>query len=173
MLFTRNGLGAKLLNDELSRIPWLQLRLGQWKVTYNREQSSSEVPMGYQFLRRFLSSLALSLMLGALPVSGQENSLRCDIGGYDPELRPDPEGVATPVRITLFVVYIEQVNDVDQSFRTDLFAVFRWADPRLAESVMASGRENCRFSPEAIWTPHLALFNRRDTAFQAPAASRH
>ncbi len=106
--------------------------------------------------------------MSALPASAQDNGQRCELGGYDPDLRPDPDGVATTVGITLFVVDIEQVDDVDQSFRADLFTVFRWTDPRLAASVRASGRENCRFSPEAVWTPQIVLFNRRDTAYQAP-----
>ena len=69
---------------------------------------------------------------------------------------------AGPARIGLYVVDIEQVDDADQSFRTDLFAILQWTDPRLASAVLASGYDECRFLRAEVWTPQLVLLNRRD-----------
>ena len=92
----------------------------------------------------------------------------CDLTDYDPTIRPDPEGQPTVVRIGIYVVEIDQVDNVEQSFRVDFFVLVSWNDARLGEVVHNGGRNRCFFSRLAVWEPRLVLFNRRDLTPQLP-----
>lgn len=91
---------------------------------------------------------------------------------YDPALRPDPEGKPTEVGIGIYVIDIERVDDVEQTFRADLFAILRWRDPRLATSVQSSGLQECRVPREEVWNPAIVLFNQGSYDRQLPDVVR-
>jgi len=72
--------------------------------------------------------------------------------------RPDPEGVPTDIKISMFVFDIPAIDDTKQTFDTDFRIVMRWFDPRLA-----SDKEEIRQIPiEEIWHPLVAIQNLRD-----------
>ena len=91
---------------------------------------------------------------------------------YDQARRPDPEGKPTEVGIGIYVIDIERVDDVDQTFRADLFAILRWRDPRLATSVRRSGLRECRVPREEVWNPAIVLFNQGSYDRQLPDVVR-
>jgi hypothetical protein len=51
--------------------------------------------------------------------------------GYDPSRRPGAPEVATPVVIGVFVVDVDRVDDMEQSFRVDILVTANWTDERL------------------------------------------
>jgi hypothetical protein len=74
------------------------------------------------------------------------------------ELRPDPKGVPTKIKVGLYVIDISSVNDAEQTFTADIYASVVWNDPRLA----GKGYRKMRVE-ELLWYPHMILLNRRDT----------
>jgi len=112
------------------------------------------------------------LTASAVPMMGfaQSPAAPCDLAGYNADARPDPEGTPTDVRIGVFVADIDKVDNLDQSFRTDVFITMEWEDPRLAVIVQAAGSQTCRFPRETVWNPQLVLFNQRST--QSPLPDR-
>ena len=51
--------------------------------------------------------------------------------GYDPSRRPGAREVATPVVLGVFVVDVDRVDDMEQSFRVDILVTANWTDERL------------------------------------------
>jgi len=107
---------------------------------------------------------ALGLILSLAPVSAlaQGPPPTCDLGDYDPSQRPDPAGTPTEVGIGVYVVHLDRVDNLDQSFRLDALFRFSWRDPRLAEVVGTASVEHCRFPRAAVWDPRIIIFNRQD-----------
>ncbi|KPK09120.1 MAG: hypothetical protein AMS20_01015 [Gemmatimonas sp. SG8_28] len=68
--------------------------------------------------------------------------------------RPDPDGAPTPVRVGMYVVDIEQIENARQQFVVDFVVDLIWRDPRLAG---APGRR----SLHEVWHPQASLFNQR------------
>jgi len=116
--------------------------------------------------------LAATLLIASflLPAPGwtQGAGEACDLTGYDPTVRPDPAGTPTEVEIGVYVVEIDQVDNVGQGFRIDLFVLVSWSDSRLGRVVRDAGRSRCLLPRLAVWEPRLVLFNRRDLTPQLP-----
>ena len=111
-------------------------------------------------MRAFVAGLVLSL--APLAALAEGSTPRCDLGNYDPAQRPDPEGTPTEVGVGVYVVQVDRVDNVDQSFRLDTFIRLSWRDPRLAAVVAAAGVSSCRFPLADVWEPRIILFNRRE-----------
>jgi len=70
--------------------------------------------------------------------------------------RPDPEGVPTVVVVDTFICDVITIDNVDQSFRTDLYFTATWEDPRLA----GAARRDLPLAD--IWHPNLMIVNERN-----------
>ena len=117
-------------------------------------------------VRGFVAGLVLS----SAPVAAlaQGSASVCDLGDYDPLRRPDPEGTPTEVGIGIYVVQLDRVDNVDQSFRLDAFFRLSWQDPRLAAVVNKAGAQQCRFPRGDVWEPRVIFFNRQDASLLMP-----
>jgi hypothetical protein len=75
--------------------------------------------------------------------------------------RPSINGEPTVVELNLFVIDVDEIDDVNQRFSVDLFVVAHWQDPRLAlPEVKRNGKT--RFLPmDDVWTPRILLLNDR------------
>lgn len=69
--------------------------------------------------------------------------------------RPDSVGVATPIEISIFVLDIEQIDNLKQDFTSDFLVILRWKDARLA------GDERKEYI-EDIWSPNIQVLNGRN-----------
>jgi gamma-aminobutyric acid receptor subunit beta len=121
--------------------------------------------------RSLLRATSIALLLSpfmALSVSAQGGAEPCTLVNYDPTVRPDPEGKPTAVRVGIYVVEIDQIDNVEQSFRIDFFVILSWHDARLGDVVRHAGRNRCVLPRLAVWEPRLVLFNRRDLTPQLP-----
>jgi hypothetical protein len=75
--------------------------------------------------------------------------------------RPDPEGVPTKVYIGLYLLDLISIDDVNQSFTADIFAMVRWNDPRLAIKDPSESPILRNFDLEEIWHPMTYIINQR------------
>jgi hypothetical protein len=82
--------------------------------------------------------------------------------------RPGPEGEPTQVKLGIFLIDIDEINDVDQRFSVDLFFRLRWNDPRLALPEGDQGIGLRTFSLDDIWTPKALIVNDRGLNTQLP-----
>ena len=75
--------------------------------------------------------------------------------------RPSRNGEPTDIEIGVFVIDIDDIDDVNQRFNVDLFIVARWQDPRLALPE-AERKGKVRFMMiNDVWTPKILLLNDR------------
>jgi len=80
--------------------------------------------------------------------------------------RPTLNGEPTVVEINLYVIDVDEIDDVNQRFSIDLFLVARWHDPRLALPE-AERKGKVRFMKvDDIWTPRILLINDRGLTSQ-------
>jgi len=73
--------------------------------------------------------------------------------------RPSRNGEPTDIEIGVFIIDIDDIDDVNQRFNVDLFIIARWQDPRLALPE-AERKGKVRFMMiNDIWTPKILLLN--------------
>jgi len=123
-------------------------------------------PFSVFFMHTVVAGLALSLLPAAALAQGLPPG--CDLVDYDPSRRPDPAGTPTEVGIGVYVVHLDRVDNLDQSFRLDAFPRMSWRDPRLGKVVETAGVEVCRFPRDAVWDPRIIIFNRQDANVLLP-----
>ncbi len=70
-------------------------------------------------------------------------------------LRPDSNGTATKVEVSIFVLDIEEIDNLKQDFTADFLVLTRWKDARLA------GDERKEYI-EDIWSPNIEVLNGRN-----------
>jgi len=75
--------------------------------------------------------------------------------------RPDPEGVPTPVSISIYVIDIEYVDNLRQNFTADFMVVTRWKDERLKG-------DDRTLDLDEIWWPNATVLNGRDLSSLMP-----
>ena len=75
--------------------------------------------------------------------------------------RPSRNGEPTVIELGVFIIDIDEIDDVNQRFSIDMFLVARWQDPRLALPE-AERKGKVRFMMiDDIWTPRVLLLNDR------------
>jgi len=74
---------------------------------------------------------------------------------------PSLNGEPTDVELSVFVIDIDEIDDVNQRFNIDLFVVARWHDPRLALPEAERSGEVRFMKIDDIWTPKVLLLNDR------------
>ena len=82
----------------------------------------------------------------------------------DPELvgeRPTRNGEPTVVKVSMTIIDIDEIDDVNQRFSVDLFINARWQDPRLAlPDAEREGKVRFMMVDE-VWTPKILILNDR------------
>lgn len=82
--------------------------------------------------------------------------------------RPSANGEPTIVEVGVFLIDIDEINDVKQRFSVDLFMAARWQDTRLAlPEEERQGRRRI-LSFDEIWTPRVLVLNDRGLTPQLP-----
>ena len=102
----------------------------------------------YQSMRSFKLILLFLLLYACLPCKAQAQMTR-----------PDPEGTPTKVSIALYIIDVEKIDNIQQSFALDFILRLRWKDPRTEGPGM-------RYSLEDIWHPNVQIYNERRTEKQ-------
>lgn len=100
---------------------------------------------------RLTTGLLLLMLLGGAAAD------ECALSNQGLTTRPAAGAGPTEVRLGLYVNDIIKIQDVEQSFVSDVFFRADWIDRRLVHD----GPEPCTVSIEQIWTPNLQSLNRR------------
>ena len=77
--------------------------------------------------------------------------------------RPGPEDKPTDVKIRVFVLDIDEINDAGQSFTANIFVQIEWKDPRLAQP-----GKTVKYSLNEIWNPNIQVVNKQKTFKSLP-----
>jgi hypothetical protein len=72
-----------------------------------------------------------------------------------PISRPDPDGQPTRVEVGIWVVDINSIDSVAQSFKANIFIVLKWTDARLSHE----GKAAKRLPLDEIWSPNVLIAN--------------
>lgn len=75
--------------------------------------------------------------------------------------RPSRNGEPTVIDIGLFVIDIDEIDDVNQRFSVDIFVSARWQDPRLALPEPERKGQMRFMTQDEIWTPRILFINDR------------
>ena len=96
----------------------------------------------------------LAILLGVAGTSAASG----DGSGEYAGVRPDPEGTATRVSVSIYVLDVAEIDDTKRTFTADVYAIFRWKDARLASSDDAR-----RTLPlTEVWHPDYLILNQRN-----------
>ena len=82
--------------------------------------------------------------------------------------RPGASGPPTDVTISIYLLDIDDIDDVNQLFSVDMFINVTWQDPRLAlQGNLRTGKFR-RMPMDEIWTPRLLIVNDRGLSTHLP-----
>ena len=104
-----------------------------------------------------------ALISSALPAQGLESA--------DPGLvgeRPDATGAATMITTGVYLIDIDEIDDVSQRFSVDMFVSTTWQDPRLALPEKEQFGKIRMIPLDKIWTPRGLIVNDRGLNLQLP-----
>lgn len=82
--------------------------------------------------------------------------------------RPNAGGEATEVTVTLYLIDIDRVDDVNQRFDIDMFLHVAWQDPRLAAGDGRDAGRSRAMPLNEIWSPRGLVVNDRGLEPQLP-----
>jgi len=85
--------------------------------------------------------------------------------------RPNAAGPPTEVSVSLYVLDIDSIDDVDQRFSVDMFLNVAWQDERLALPEGEEAGKVRTVSLDDIWTPRGLIVNDRGLSQQLPRAA--
>ena len=75
--------------------------------------------------------------------------------------RPTINGEPTVIEVGVYILDIEEIDDVNQRFSVDIFVVTHWKDPRLALPIDERTGNKRFFSLDKVWTPKVMSLNDR------------
>jgi len=82
--------------------------------------------------------------------------------------RPNASGTITEVTYGVFLIDIDEIDDVRQRFNVDMFVNIAWQDTRLALPENEWSDQIRRFPMSEIWTPRGLIVNDRGLEAQLP-----
>jgi hypothetical protein len=82
--------------------------------------------------------------------------------------RPNASGTITEVTYGVFLIDIDEIDDVRQRFNVDMFVNIAWQDTRLALPENERSDQIRRFPMSEIWTPRGLIVNDRGLEAQLP-----
>ena len=137
------------------------LQYGEWRSrVFFASNSKVRKAMVTWCKRLFASGILLVMSVTAVSQGIDSSDLITE--------RPDPPGTATVVDIAIYLLDIDEVDDVSQKFSVDMFLRSRWQDSRLAVAADQRTGKLRQLSLEEIWTPHAVVVNDRGLELQLP-----
>ena len=82
--------------------------------------------------------------------------------------RPNASGTSTEVTIGVFLVDIDEIDDVSQRFNVDVFVNIAWQDSRLALPEEEQAGQIRLFPMTAVWNPRGMIVNDRGLSPKLP-----
>ncbi len=81
-------------------------------------------------------------------------------------IRPGDRSIPTPVNVSVFMVDILDIDDVNRTITMDYFLYQTWEDPRLSKESFPERSDLLDLKISDIWNPRLAWMNRQDHKIQ-------
>jgi hypothetical protein len=107
-----------------------------------------------------LVATLLSARLGAQEVDATTAQLIAE--------RPNANGASTEVTVRVFLIDIDEIDDVRQRFNVDMFVNIAWQDPRLALPGDERTGQMRTLPMTDIWTPRGLIVNDRGLSPKLP-----
>ena len=107
--------------------------------------------------------LLLAWIGGTLHAAGLEPA--------DPRLvddRPGPAGAPIPIDISIYLIDVDEIDDVSQRFSVDLFVTVSWRDERLTQPEERRSGQDRQIPLDEIWGPRALIINDRGLTPQLP-----
>jgi hypothetical protein len=82
--------------------------------------------------------------------------------------RPNASGTSTEVTMGVFLVDIDEIDDVSQRFNVDVFVNIAWQDPRLALPAEEQAGQIRLFPMSSVWNPRGMIVNDRGLSPKLP-----
>ncbi len=82
--------------------------------------------------------------------------------------RPNADGAKTEVLVSVFLIDIDEIDDVNQRFQLDMFLNVAWQDPRLALPAEERSGQIRVFPMSEVWNPRGMIVNDRGLSPQLP-----
>jgi hypothetical protein len=82
--------------------------------------------------------------------------------------RPNVSGTATEVTISVFLIDIDEIDDVRQRFNVDMFVNIAWQDPRLALPEKEQSGRIRNLPRSEVWNPRGLIVNDRGLSPKLP-----
>lgn len=114
-------------------------------------------------LQRLTALFLLSLALAPAPAFGLDVTQSVLVSE-----RPSEHGEPTEVQIGVYVIDIDDIDDVRQRFSADLFFSVRWRDHRLALPETRRAGNKRLLALDQAWTPGVLILNGRELSPQLP-----
>ncbi len=112
--------------------------------------SRNRVPMMTGLILVLLGGMAAGRVWGA-----------CEVPTEWIATRPDPEGEPTEVKVGVYLIDLQAINDSEQLFLADIFFSVTWKDPRLVADTGLAPLVGCRIGLDGVWNPRLVFVNER------------
>ena len=113
----------------------------------------------------YLAAALLAASLFSAPLVAQENGLTTAQLIAE---RPNVGGEATEVTIGVYLIDIDEIDDVHQRYNVDMFVNIAWWDPRLALPEEERSGQVRTFPMTQVWTPRGLIVNDRGLTPKLP-----
>jgi hypothetical protein len=108
------------------------------------------------------SFIRAAMLLAAILISGSLSAQEVDSAKARLIAeRPNANGTSTEVTIGVFLVDIDEIDDVSQRFNVDVFVNIAWLDPRLALPEEEQADQIRLFPMSSVWNPRGMIVNDR------------
>ncbi len=82
--------------------------------------------------------------------------------------RPNAGGASTEVTVNVYLIDIDEIDDVSKRFNVDVFVNIAWQDPRLALPETKQDGQIRLFPMSAVWNPRGMIVNDRGLSPKLP-----
>ncbi len=117
---------------------------------------------GWLFSWLVILSLTICSPATAEPLPSYSFETKCTNLPEVTIVRPEPEDIATPVSVGIYIFDLAKINDVQQSFSVDFLLQLQWKDKQLGEQVQSQFDPYCQLPLDRIWHPQVQIFNPRE-----------
>jgi len=114
-----------------------------------------------------IAGMLLAIFSVALGAEGLDSNDPYRVGE-----RPNASGPPTEISLGIYLLDVDEINDVTQRFSVDMLVNAAWQDPRLARPEAERTGQYRSFPLNDIWTPQILILNDRGLNLQLPRIAR-
>ena len=116
--------------------------------------NAGRVALFFTLAAAILAAADLAAVQSELSLQGGSSALCPSVEQLSLD-RPSSSAGPTPVGVGVLLNDLVTLDDVAQSFSTDLFLIMQWVDPRLAEPARGASLSICALDGQRVWMPSV------------------